>query len=262
MPKSEVTSSKSMQDYLRAIAALSNNGDPVNTTEISRYFKIAPASVTEMIKKLSENGYVKYSSYHGSTLTAKGVKEAQKITRKHRLLEKFLSDVLHIGKDQVHTQACEMEHSLSDEAEESLCRFLKHPDTCPDDGKIIPACDLPFTTCEECIALHKKGLEEVGKRQQNLQSICNLKSGVNAKVSFIRGEHRILQRLLRHGINSWNSDKNRKSRPAKRTHRSLCKRFKSCTWARHRCKRLCGINPKTEQGIIRYVVPLKFIFQL
>ncbi len=200
MPKSEVASSKSMQDYLRAIAALSNNGDPVSTTEISRYFKIAPASVTEMLKKLSENGYVNYSSYHGSTLNAKGLKEAQKITRKHRLLERFLSDVLHIGKDQVHTQACEMEHSLSDEAEESLCRFLNHPGKCPDDDKIIPACDLPFSTCEECIALHKQGLEEVGKRQQNLKSICNLKSGVHAKISFIRGEHRILQRLLDMGL--------------------------------------------------------------
>ena len=200
MPKSELESSKSVQDYLRAIAALSNNGDPVTTTEISRYFDIAPASVTEMLKKLAENGYVTYSSYHGSILTAKGQQEAQKMTRKHRLLERFLSDILHIEKGQVHNQACQMEHALSDEAEESLCRFLKHPDTCPDDDKIIPACDLPFTTCEECVALHKKGLEEVGKRQQNLKSICNLKSGVDAKVSFIRGEHRTLQRLLDMGL--------------------------------------------------------------
>jgi DtxR family Mn-dependent transcriptional regulator len=200
MPKLEEASTRSMQDYLRAIAALSNDGNPVTTTEISRYFKIAPASVTEMLKKLAEYGYVNYSSYHGSTLTAKGSAEAQKITRKHRLLERFLSDVLHIRSDQVHAQACGMEHSLSDEAEESLCRFLKHPDKCPDDENIIPACDLPFSTCQECIALHKKGLEEVGKRQRNLKSICNLAPGVNAKVSFIRGEHRTLQRLLDMGL--------------------------------------------------------------
>jgi DtxR family transcriptional regulator, Mn-dependent transcriptional regulator len=200
MPKSESESSKSMQDYLRAIAALSNNGDPVNTTEISRYFNIAPASVSEMLKKMSKKGYLSYSAYHGTMLTLKGQAEAQKITRKHRLLERFLSDVLHIEKAQVHSQACEMEHTLSDEAEESLCRLLKHPDTCSDDGKIIPACDLPFTTCEECIDLHKKGLEEVGRRKQDLKSICSLKSGVNAKVSFIRGEHRTLQRLLDMGL--------------------------------------------------------------
>jgi len=73
MPKIEETSSKSVQDYLRALAALSsNNGKAISTTEISRYFKIAPPSVTEMLKKLAENGYVEYSPYHGSTLTAKG----------------------------------------------------------------------------------------------------------------------------------------------------------------------------------------------
>jgi DtxR family Mn-dependent transcriptional regulator len=193
-------SQKSVEDYLKSIYDLSRNGTPVSTTEISRTLKVAPASVTEMLKKLSENGYVNYSPYHGSTLTEKGFQEAQKIARKHRLLEKFLSDVLHIKTDEVHVQACDMEHTLSDEAEESLCRFLKHPGKCPDDGKIIPACNLPFASCEECIQLHNKGLEEVGKRHGNLTSICALKTGASAKVSFIRGEHRVLQRLLDMGL--------------------------------------------------------------
>jgi DtxR family Mn-dependent transcriptional regulator len=191
---------KSTQDYLKTVYGLSKNGDLVSTTEISQKLDIAPASVTEMLKKLSEEGYVKYSPYHGSTLTEKGIQEAQKITRKHRLLEKFLTDVLHIGKDKVHTEACQMEHALSDEAEESLCRLLKHPDTCSDDGKPIPACDLPFSTCEECIQLHNKGLEEVGKRNKNLLSIRDLKNGTYGKVSFIRGEHKVLQRLLDMGL--------------------------------------------------------------
>ena len=193
-------SQKTVEDYLKAVYDLSRNGTPVSTTEISRTLKVAPASVTEMLKKLAENGYVNYSPYHGSSLTEKGLQGAQKVARKHRLLEKFLSDVLHIRSDQVHTQACEMEHALSDEAEESLCRFLKHPDKCPDDGKIIPACNLPFSSCEECIQIHSKGLEEVGKRQQNLVSICDVKTGASAKVSFIRGGHRILQRLLDMGL--------------------------------------------------------------
>lgn len=191
---------KSTQDYLKVIYATQKNGDKVSTTEISSKLEVAPASVTEMLKKLSEEDYIDYSPYHGSTLTKKGLKEAQKVTRKHRLLERFLADVLQIKQDKVHSEACRMEHDLSDEAEESLCRFLKHPDTCPDDGKIIPACDLPFSTCEECISLHKKGLEEVGKRQQNLVSICSLKANAHAKISFIRGEHRTLQRLLDMGL--------------------------------------------------------------
>ena len=174
---------KSTQDYLKAVYNLARNGYLVSNTEISQKLDVAPASVTEMLKKLAQDGYIKYSPYHGSTLTEKGLQEAQKVTRKHRLLEKFLFDVLHIGKDKVHTQACQMEHSLSDEAEESLCRLLKHPDTCSDDGKTIPACNLPFSSCEECIKLHNQGLEEVGKRNTNLISIRELKDGKYGKIS-------------------------------------------------------------------------------
>jgi DtxR family transcriptional regulator, Mn-dependent transcriptional regulator len=191
---------KSTQDYLKAIYNLARNGDLVSTTEISHKLNVAPASVTEMLKKLSEEGYIKYSPYHGSTLTEKGLQEAQKVARKHRLLETFLSDVLHIGKDKVHMEACKLEHSLSDEAEESLCRFLKHPDTCSDDGKTIPACDLPFSNCEECIKLHNKGLEEVGKRKENLIALSELKQGQSGKIQFIRGGHTVLQRLLDMGL--------------------------------------------------------------
>jgi DtxR family Mn-dependent transcriptional regulator len=191
---------KSTQDYLKAIYTLSRNKDLVSTTEISKKLDVAPASVTEMLKKLSEEDFIKYEPYKGSILTVKGLREAQRILRKHRLLENFLTDVLHIGKDKVHSQACEMEHTLSDEAEESLCRLLKHPDKCSDDGNTIPACDLPFKSCEECIALHAKGLEEVGKRHENLTPIRELKSGRYGKISFIRGEHKVLQRLLDMGL--------------------------------------------------------------
>jgi DtxR family transcriptional regulator, Mn-dependent transcriptional regulator len=191
---------KSTQDYLKAVYGLSKNGDLVSTTEISQKLDVTPASVTEMLKKLSQDGYVHYSPYRGSTLTEKGLQEAQKVTRKHRLLETFLSDVLHIGKDKVHKEACQMEHALSDEAEESLCRLLKHPDTCSDDGKTIPACDLPFSNCEECIHLHSQGLEEVGKRKENLIALSELKDGQSGKISFIRGGHNVLQRLLDMGL--------------------------------------------------------------
>ncbi len=191
---------KSTQDYLKAIYGLSKNGDLISTTQISQKLDVAPASVTEMLKKLSEEDYVKYSPYHGSSLTEKGLQEAKRITRKHRLLETFLSEVLHIRKDKVHTEACKMEHALSDEAEESLCRLLKHPDICSDDGKTIPACDLPFTTCEECIKLHNQGLEEVGKRKENLVALSELKQGQPGKIHFIRGGHNVLQRLLDMGL--------------------------------------------------------------
>jgi DtxR family transcriptional regulator, Mn-dependent transcriptional regulator len=193
-------SSRSVEDYLKALFLLSQNGKAVSTTEIAEHFKIAPASVTEMLKKLAEKQYIEYSPYHGAYLTTKGSRIAEKITRKHRLLERFLNDVLKLKKDEVHVQACEMEHALSDEAEESLCRFLDHPDHCPDDSQTIPACDLPFTTCEECVDLHEKNLEENGKREQIPVPINRLKDGERGKISFIRGGHKALKRLSDMGL--------------------------------------------------------------
>jgi len=153
-----------------------------------------------MLKKLSNKDYIQYSPYHGTTLTSAGKQIAEKMARKHRLLERFLSDVLKIDKTKVHGQACEMEHALSDDAEESLCRFLKHPESCPDDGKIIPPCDLQIGSCAECIQMHNRGLEEVGKRKENLVALSELKEGQSGKIQFIRGGHNVLQRLLDMGL--------------------------------------------------------------
>lgn len=192
--------SKSIEDYLKALQKLSKNEEPVSTNEIAQYFNIAPASVTEMLKKLSQKNYVKYSPYRGAQLTSEGFQVADKVVRKHRLLERFLADKLKIKKDEVHAQACEMEHSLSDGVEEALCRFLNHPDCCPDDNQAIPACDLPFSTCEECTKSQGKNIGEIGRRKRIPISINRLKNGESAKISFIRGGRKALQRLSDMGL--------------------------------------------------------------
>jgi DtxR family Mn-dependent transcriptional regulator len=191
---------RSTEDYLKAIYDLSQDGQPVSTTDISRTLKIAPASVTEMLKKLAEKGYITHSPYHGTRLTTNGKRTAENIIRKHRLLERFLYDVLKVDKTQVHDQACGMEHSLSDDAAESLCRFLRHPETCPDNGKIIPPCDLEIGSCAECLELHRKGLEENGKNSQNRIAVSSLEQGQCGKISLIRGGYKMLQRLGNMGL--------------------------------------------------------------
>ena len=158
----------SIQEYLETIYKLSNNGERVKTTKISKDLDIAPGSVTQMIKKLEELGFVDYSQYKGVKLTETGLIEAKKVTRKHRLLERFLHDILKLKDNIIHEQACEMEHSLSDEAERAMCQVLEHPDKCPGESP-IPACDFPFESCEECMAHRKKEEEEVsevGKRNE------------------------------------------------------------------------------------------------
>ncbi len=197
MPEKSI--SENVEEYLEILYKLSPNGEVVTTSQISEKLNIAPASVTQMLKKLSENGYVHYSPYKGAVLTREGLKLAKKITRKHRLLERFLCDVLKIKRDKIHDQACEMEHSLSDDAERALCQLLEHPDKCPGERE-IPECDLKFTSCEECFKRKEDDIEEVGKRNQNLISILDLQEENSAKVSFIRGDYNIIRRLLDMGI--------------------------------------------------------------
>ncbi|MGF7119121.1 DtxR family transcriptional regulator [Methanobacterium oryzae] len=195
----DATISGNIEEYLEILYKLGPHKEIVSTSMISEKLKIAPASVTQMLKKLDNLGYVNYSPYKGAILTDDGLKIAKKVTRKHRLLERFLCDVLKIKSHKIHDQACEMEHSLSDDAERALCHLLEHPNKCPGDS-VIPECDLKFTSCEECLKRKEDDVEEVGKRNQNLIPIIDLKDHKKGKVSFIRGDYKVIRRLLDMGI--------------------------------------------------------------
>jgi DtxR family transcriptional regulator, Mn-dependent transcriptional regulator len=192
--------SNSTEEYLEAIYNLSQNGEPATTSAISKRLNISPASTTEMLKKLANEEYVNYSPYQGVTLTSKGLGIGERITRKHRLLERFLHDTLKIGNDKVHTEACAMEHSLSDEAERALCQSLKVPDKCPDDEKLIPPCNLNFSSCQECKESEKKSFEAIQKRKETVVALSTLKKNQEGTIAFIRGEKKVLSRLCDMGL--------------------------------------------------------------
>lgn len=192
--------SKSTEEYLEALYTLTQNDTTASTSDISKHLKIAPASVTEMLKKLADGEYVDYTPRQGVTLTKKGFELAQKMARKHRLLERFLHDVLHVGNDKVHKEACAMEHALSDETERALCQTLKAPDKCPDDEKVIPPCNLGFASCGECQQWGEGNLDEVGKRKTDIVAISSLKEKQDGTVAFIRGDNKVLRRLLDMGL--------------------------------------------------------------
>jgi DtxR family transcriptional regulator, Mn-dependent transcriptional regulator len=192
--------SASTEEYLEALYTLTQDGQAATTSELSRRLNIAPASVTEMLKKLAESDYVHYSPYQGVTLTTAGFEIAEKMARKHRLLERFLHDTLKIGNDRVHDEACAMEHSLSDETERAICQNLKAPDRCPDDGKVIPACNLSFKTCEECQKWGENNLDKVGKRKASVTSLALLKEKQQGVIAFVRGENKVLRKLMDMGL--------------------------------------------------------------
>jgi DtxR family Mn-dependent transcriptional regulator len=190
-----------IEEYLEAIYNLSRDEGTVKTTELAARLGISPPSVTEMLQNMARKGYINYRPYRGITLTRKGMKLARKMTRKHRLLERFLSDVLKVDPDKVHEQACKLEHGLSDEAEEALCKVLEQPDVCPDDHKVIPLCEKPVSSCAECIEdLKVKSKKKSGRSLKNLITLKELPSGKKGIIAFIRGNRKVVKRLADMGL--------------------------------------------------------------
>jgi DtxR family transcriptional regulator, Mn-dependent transcriptional regulator len=192
--------SSSTEEYLEAIYNIVQDGKTATTSAISKRLNISAASVTEMLRRLADDNYVNYAPYQGVTLTPRGLSIGQRMTRKHRLLERFLHDTLKIGNDKVHAEACAMEHTLSDEAERALCQTLKVPDKCPDDEKPIPPCNLAFTSCQECKESGMTDFKMVPRRKENIVALSSLKEKQAGTVAFIRGENKIIRRLCDMGL--------------------------------------------------------------
>lgn len=135
--------SESIEDYLKVIYKFENNA-PVATNDLSRSLKVAPSSVTKMIKRLAELGFVKYESHKGVKLTQKGVLQSLIVLRRHRIIETFLHDILHYSWDEVHDEANKLEHYISKRFEDSiyeLCgkpEYDPHGDPIPDKNGKLP----------------------------------------------------------------------------------------------------------------------------
>ena len=130
--------SKSEENYLKSIFNLSEFGNKqVTTNSISKVLNIEPASVTDMIKKLSKKNLIYHEKYKGSTISKSGIKIALQIIRRHRLWEVFLYDKLNFKWDKIHDIAEELEHVSSEELIDNLDKFLKYPKIDPH-GDPIP----------------------------------------------------------------------------------------------------------------------------
>ena len=116
------------ENYLKAIFKLLEGGDEaVTTNAIAERMNTRAASVTDMLKKLSEKKLINYKPYQGVTLTTQGRKVAVSIIRKHRLWEVFLVEKLNFKWDEVHDIAEQLEHINSESLVERLDQFLNHP---------------------------------------------------------------------------------------------------------------------------------------
>ena len=130
----------SVQDYIKAIYELEVGQKRTTTKALADWLDVQMASVTGMVKHLATEGFLKHVPYRGFKLTSKGRDLALRMLRRHRLIELFLVQTLGLGWDEVHTDAEQMEHAVSDALIERIDEYLGHPQFDPH-GAPIPGVD-------------------------------------------------------------------------------------------------------------------------
>jgi len=137
--------SKSEGDYLKAIYHLTQQEETTNTVVLSEVLNVKPPSVTSMLNKLlnQEPALVEYQKWRGVKLTDSGSRLAIQLLRRHRLIEQFLVETLNYTWEEVHEEAEELEHVISEKFEEHLSVLLGDPQFDPH-GDPIPDRELNF----------------------------------------------------------------------------------------------------------------------
>ncbi len=117
---------KSLEDYLEAIKILSIDKKAVRVKNISELLNVKSASVVNALNILKKKGYIKQEKYGYIELTEIGNKEAVRILKKHRIIFKFLTNILKVSKESAEKDACKIEHVISKETFEKLVKFLEN----------------------------------------------------------------------------------------------------------------------------------------
>lgn len=173
---------QAVEEYMEAIYKLSLADGPVIAARLAERMKVSPPTVADMLRRLAENGLAKSNRRDGVTLTKKGQEMAETLVRRHRLWERFLTDVLGLDWGAVHEEACRLEHAMSPQVEERLAQILGNPDTCPH-GYPIP------------------GTKGAKKREKEVKPLSSLGVGEDVVIERVEEEEpQLLQYLASLGL--------------------------------------------------------------
>ena len=139
-----------VENYLKALFHLDPKGEKrIATGTLAQALEVTPGSASSMIKTLAESDFVVHRPHYGVQLTKHGRELAVHVVRRHRIVELFLVDILGMDWSQVHQEAEQLEHVVSDEVIEKMDALLGHPTVDPH-GDPIPRVDgsLPTRTLE------------------------------------------------------------------------------------------------------------------
>lgn len=158
--------SAKIEDYLKAIyqVCAAQTVEAAATGDLAERLRVTPGSVTTMLQRLSDAGLVKYQSHRGAKLTSSGRKLALNVLRRHRLMELFLVKTLGLTWDEIHAEAENLEHAVSERLIDRIDELLGFPERDPhgdpipnSDGTLRTHIGEPLANCavETCFVLER-----------------------------------------------------------------------------------------------------------
>lgn len=160
--------SRAVEDYLKAIHALEGAERVVSPQAIADRLQVRAPSVTGMLKRLADHGWVAYEPGCGARLTPAGIAEARRVIRRHRLVELFLTRVLGLDWSEVDAEAEALEHAISPRLELALAAHLDEPLEDPH-GHPIPT-------------------REGQMARRDLRPLCTFRAGDRARIREVRDD--------------------------------------------------------------------------
>jgi len=119
------------EEYLQTLFWLQESGLPMTGANVARAMQLSPPTVHEMVGRLERDGYITRDASKAISFTPSGLEHAEGVVRRHRLIERFLTDVLGIPWDEVHEEAERLEHAMSPVLEERMLAAIGDAKTCP-----------------------------------------------------------------------------------------------------------------------------------
>lgn len=171
---------KNKEDYIKAIYELGGKDKRVSNKRLTEALGVSAPSVSEMINKLLQDGYLEHTLYQGVILTALGLREAIQIKKRHLLWEVFLVEKLGYNWEDVHEEAEKLEHVTSSKLEKLLDEYLEYPEFCPHGNPIISK--------EEELASYisidnlSQGEKAVIKRLKDCKKLLRYTKEINIKI--------------------------------------------------------------------------------
>ena len=180
------------EEYLQTIFWLQEAGLPMTGANIAKAMQLSAPTVHEMVGRLERDGYITRAADKSISFTADGLEHAETVVRRHRLIERFLTDVLKIPWDDVHEEAERLEHAMSPVLESRMLAAIGDAKTCPHGHPIEPGTRIegvPLGDTEEGASITVLRFENEAEDLLHLFMREGLEPGRAGKVSSVDDEH-------------------------------------------------------------------------